>query len=441
MKRFTALLLLFVSFASTLAAADFGPVDREIETLMQQRGVPGAAVVIVKDGKVVHSRAFGVTSVETAVPVTPKTLFRLGSTAKLFTALAAMRLADEGRLKLSQPVGELVPDLPAPFRALTMEQLLTHTAGLSDEAPMTGPLEESAMHERVLGWTEAKLFTAPGEVFSYSNIGYVLAGEVVARIAGKPFSSAVHDLVLSPMGMGSASYRPLDAFSHPVALGHDRGEGDKVAVMRPVPEHAGNYPPGSLFTSIEELGSFLSKLTPEMLARLASPRALIPAQARHYGYGLIVDGNRGAPVALHTGARAGYGSVIMFLPAEKVAVAVVANRSGAIFSSAAFVALDLFAATPLSEPARPAGDLPIGAAEAMALAGTYLNGELKVELAVQDGGLVVKFAGRSMKVQRTGPWSFHVDQGRQLENFIIIPGEDGRPRFLAAETWALRKRS
>lgn len=408
---------------------------------MKIGGVPGAAVVVVKDDQIVHLAAFGVTSVETGVPVTPDTLFRLGSTSKVFTALAALHLAGEKRLDLHRPIGEIVPGLAPPLRRLTMEQLLTHTAGLAQDAPMYGPLEERALHERVTSLDAASFFTEPGEIFSYANDGYTIAGDVIAAITGQPFSAAIRSLVLEPMRMSVSTYQPLDAFTHPVALGHERGADGTSHVIRPFPEHAGNYPPGSLFTSAAELGRFLIALTPATIARLAAPHVEIPAQRRHYGYGVIVDGNRGEPVLLHTGARLGYGSIFMFLPSQHAAVAILTNRTGAIFSSAAFSALEQFTAIPFHDAPQPDGDLPSTAAELSAFSGTYENGALRVELIAADGALALRLKNRTVPVRRTGPSSFHIDKGGELENFLIIMDRNGLPRYLAAETYALRKRS
>jgi hypothetical protein len=164
-------------------------------------------------------------------------------------------------------------------------------------------------------------------------------------------------------------------------------------------------------------------------------------QRRKYAHGLVVDDNRGAHLVLHTGGRAGYGSIFMFLPREHVAVAIVANRTGAIFSSAAFLAVESYLGAPLHDAAHAAGDLPITAKELAAIAGTYVNGSLKVELAAQDGRLVLRLADRTLPIRRTGPWSFHIDNGRQLEDFVIVPDAGGVPRYLAADVGALRKRS
>lgn len=413
----------------------FESLDQRVEQLMKAGGVPGAAIVVVKDGAVVHTRGFGVTSVETGPPVTTKTLFRLGSTTKLFVALATLKLADEGKLRLDQRVGDLVPDLSPAVQRVTVEQLLTHTAGLADDAPMNGPSDESALHARVKAWDASAFIAEPGEVFSYANPGYVLLGDVIAQVSKEPFSSAMQTLVLKPMGLHDSTFRPLEAFTRSFALGHD-GTG----VIRPFAEHAGNYPPGSLFTNAEDLGRFLAALPAETLERLAKPRAPIVAQGRDYGYGLITDRRRGPRLILHTGARSGYGSTILIAPDQRAAVAIVTSRTGATLSPAAFAALEPYVTITEVKPATT--PVPLRAGQAAVLAGTYSNGSLPaVVLGEENGGIVVRVSGKSLPAVPVGVDRFYVAGGGQLETFVIVRDAQGAPRFLCAETWALRKRS
>lgn len=435
MKRILLTLLLLV--ALPLRAASFEAADREVERAMKSGGVPGAALVVVKDGAVVHARAFGVASAETNAPVTTRTLFRIGSTTKLLVALAALRLVDEGRLRLDQPAGDVLPELAPALRRVTLEQLLTHTAGLADDAPMSGSADESALLARVTAWKDDALFASPGEVFSYANPGYVLIGALVSRATGQPFSVAMKTLVLDPMGMSESTFRPLEAFTRPVALGHDKG-----GVIRPIAEHAGNYPPGSLFTHAEDLGRFLAALPAASLERLGRPRADIPTQGRRYGYGLVVEERRGPRVLLHTGARSGYGSTFLFLPEQRVAVAVLANRTGATLSSAAWAAAKELAE--LKEPAEPPSVPVVLSRDQLAgLAGTYANGTFlpPVELAVDGDRLVVRVGSKTFPTTCVGPDRFRAPGAAQLESFLIVRDPAGAPRFLCAEVWALRKRS
>ena len=433
MRIISALLL---ALAVQAAASDgFSQLDARMEQMMKDSGVPGAAIAVVKDGVVLHTRGFGVTSVETSAPVTSKTLFRLGSTTKMFVALAVLKLADEGKLRLDQPVGEMVPGLAPPVGRVTIEQLLTHRAGLAEDAPMNGPLDESALHARVAGWDESALFATPGEIFSYANPGYVLLGDVIAHVTKQPFSAAMQTLILKPAGMEHSTFRPLEAFTRPIALGHDAG-----GVVRPFAEHAGNYPPGSLFTSAEELGRVLSTLAPATLERLAQPRAAIVAQGRDYGYGVVIDRRRGPRLVLHTGGRTGYGSIIMIAPAERVAVAVLASRTGATLSGAAFAALEPY--VPLTDIKASTTPVPFSREQAAALSGTYVNGPLTVVVMVDEGGtLAVRIGGKALPAVAVGEDRFYVKGGGQLETFVIVRDAQRVPRFLCAETWALRKRS
>lgn len=431
--------MIHAALALTLLFAGVTAVDRSIEARLQPGGIPGAAVVVVHDGKVVHARGFGVTSVETKTPVTTDTLFRLGSTAKMFTAAAALRLADAGRLRLDQPIGELVKDLPPPLRKLTLHQLLTHTAGLRDDAPMQGPLDESAMHARVTSWTGDAFFTTPGEVFSYANPGYVLAGDVIAAVHGKPFSETIDELVLRPAGMTRSTFRPTVAMTYPLALGHEPSK-DGPRVGRPFAEHAGNYPPGSLFTSADDVGRFLIFLLDgTLLPRMAAPLAEIPAQQRHYGYGVIVMPYRGTTLVLHTGGRAGYGSIFMLLPKEKAGVAILANRSGAILSAQAFEAIDQYATGP-EKPKEPETELPVTKEEIAQLIGKYVNNAtIAVELAEENAKLVAKLGGRTLAVRKLGADRYQPAEGTQLETFRIVRDAQGRPRYLTTAVYALRK--
>jgi CubicO group peptidase (beta-lactamase class C family) len=413
----------------------FESLDRRVEQLMKAGGVPGAAIVVVKDGAVVHARGFGVTSVETDTPVTPKTLFRLGSTTKVFVALATLKLVDEGKLRLDQRVGDVLTDLSPAVQRVTIEQLLTHTAGLVDETPMLGPLEESALHARVKAWDASAFQAEPGEIFSYASTGYALLGDVIAHIAKEPFSDAMQTLVLKPMGLRDSTFRPLEALTRPLALGHDAN-----GVIRPFAEHAGNYPPGSLFTSAEDLGRFLTALPTETLERLAKPRVKIDAQDRDYGYGLVTDRRRGPRLILHTGGRTGYGSMILIAPEQRAAVALMATRTGATLSSAAFAALETYVAIKDLNPATTTVPLPAG--QAAAMAGTYANGNyVSIVLTEEKGAVVVQFAGKAAPAVHVGNDRFYVQGGGQLETFVIVRDAQGAPRFLCAETWALRKRS
>jgi len=448
--------LLGLSAAAGGAPPDFSPLDDSIRAEMKAQGAPGAAVVAVVGGRVAHRAVFGVESVETGRPLREDSLFRLGSTTKTFVAIAALQLVESGRLDLHAAISKYAPELDASIGRLTMDQLLCHTAGLRDDAPMRGPLEESALGDRVRSWNREAFFTEPGEVFSYANPGYVLAGYVIERIAGKPFADAMRELVLAPAGMGRSTFRPLEAMTWPLALGHHPGA-NGPEVVRPFAEDAANWPPGSLFTDLDDMGRFLQALVslgridgraalPEAVVRgVSSPHAEVAALDRRYGYGLELRAERGVEVVEHTGARLGYGSIVWTVPSRGFAVAIMANRSGAIFFESARKAMAAALALPPEEPAATVATAAMDTAEMERAAGSYVNSaSIRAELFVENGKLFVRSPAnptRPAEVRRIGPDRYAADAAGPLSSFRLVAGENGNrvPTYLLVDHWAARR--
>jgi CubicO group peptidase (beta-lactamase class C family) len=422
--RFGCILLL----AAIAAAQDISKLEASLDRDISSGGIPGAAMVMIREGKVVWSKASGLTSVEEGRPVTLETLFRLGSTAKMFTAAAVLSLADAGKLKLDAPIGNYAAGLHPRLAALTLHQLLTHTAGLADDAPMDGSHDEAALAAAVRSWKETAFFAEPGAIFSYANTGYVLAGYVIEQVTGKPFATAIEDLVLRPAGMLRSTYRPLVAMTFPLALGHAPGP----TLIRPFADHAGAWPPGSLFTTANDLARFVVSLMDGPLwARLSAPLTPIPGTTTKYGYGLLVSDH----VVMHSGARAGYGSSIHFIPAKRAAVIQLANRTGALMGTTVRQALSELISEP-PPPAAPRQPLELSSEEASRYAGHYVNGAIIVDLAVREGRLVATLRGKPASVVKVGDGRFHIPNGGELEDFWLI---GDRPRFLFAALRALRR--
>ncbi len=455
LPAFLLLALISVSASRSLLRAQTGPdfsaLELSIAEEMKEQSVPGAQVAIVSGDRVVYQRAFGVTSVETKEPVTTETLFRLGSTTKTFVAVAAIALVHQGKLDLNKPIGQYAKGLNPQIARLTLHQLLSHTSGLRDEAPMIGPLDETAMAERVRGWGEEMFFTEPGRVFSYSNPGYVLAGYVIEQASGKPFADALNELVFQPLGMKRSTFRPTMAMTWPLAQGHNPTP-QGAQVIRPFAENAGNWPPGSLFSNVTEFSRILiamlnqgklesKQIFSSTLAQtIAEPKAVIPALNRRYGYGSISFKERGVEVLMHTGGRSGFGSIFYTAPQQRFAVVILANRSGAIFSRSVRKALELLVPLAAPEPLTPPQSIAMTIEEMASYTGNYVNSEgIRAELFVQDSKLFARLAGRQFAVNKIGENRFQAPGGAQLQEFVLLLGTDGKPEFLAAEMWALRR--
>ena len=124
---------------------DFGAIEQSARAELARLNVPGASIAIVRGGQVIFSKGFGTANVETGEPVRPEMLFRLGSTTKMLTATALVGLAVEDKLDLNAPIGKYIGGLPPKLSRITANQLLTHTAGIHDEAPMYGSHDDSAL--------------------------------------------------------------------------------------------------------------------------------------------------------------------------------------------------------------------------------------------------------------------------------------------------------
>ncbi|MBL8175532.1 MAG: beta-lactamase family protein [Bryobacterales bacterium] len=414
-------LLLILCITQILGALDLAVVEKTLQEEMAALKVPGAAMVVVERGKAVLAKGYGVRSVTDTVPVNERTLFRIGSTAKIFTALAALRLAEGGKLDLHAPIGG-----HATFGGVTVHQLLTHTAGLRDDAPQDGPHDESALSRNADSYGPEYVLAPPGKLFSYANTGYVLAGSIIERAAGKPFAAAVRELVLAPYGMTASTYRPFEAMLDPLALPHD----SSAKLIRPFPDHAGAWPPGSLFTNAEDMAKFLVKSLPE---KVTTPQVTVTGSEQRYGYGIILEEDRW----FHTGGRLGYGSRFEIYPREGVAIFLMGNRTGALFGRTAAA---LRNQVMRSAPPAAASEQAFDEGEARRLAGVYVNrGPLRAELEIAGGELRLKAGTRSIAIRKLGEHFYRAPGGAQLERFRVLVDRAGNAEYLCAEVWCLKR--
>ena len=170
------------------AGDEFTTAESAIRAEMEKAGIPGAAVAVVVGDRVVWAKGFGVASAETNAPVTPDTLFQIGSVTKSFTAAAILTAASEGRIALDTPVSTYVSGLAACVGAPTLTQLLSHTGGLIDEPDEFGPQGEDGLGAYQRSWTSEYCMLPPGRAFSYSNSGFSLAGLALQEVEKKPFA-------------------------------------------------------------------------------------------------------------------------------------------------------------------------------------------------------------------------------------------------------------
>lgn len=334
-----------------------GTLEEELKAL----GAPGFAWGLVVDDRLAASGAGGTTRVDGGAPVTPATVFRIGSITKVFTALALLRLADQGALSLDAPLREVLPEADgvvyptADSPLITLRHLLTHRSGLPRLGRFDYTNPDAPPTERdVLGALEGvELTSVPGTAYDYSNFGFGVLGLVVSRAAAQPFDAYLSEHVLAPLGMShsawSASAVPEELLARPHAAGPDGALG----VVREWPKGAGDGA-GGIYSSVEDMARFAafqlsalpasSAVESPVLARSALREAQrlhavrrlrlleqepVTASVSGEGLGWAVYRNcRFEQVVWHNGGTEGHRAALYLLPTRGVGVVILANRDG-----------------------------------------------------------------------------------------------------------------
>ncbi|HZM87977.1 MAG TPA: serine hydrolase domain-containing protein [Blastocatellia bacterium] len=460
LRRFLGVILLLCLSAgpATLAVQeqppDFSQLERVLLDELKETNTPGATVAIISGDRIIYKKAFGISNVETGAPMTPEMLFRIGSTTKMFTALALVTLAEQGKLKLDEPIGKHVNGLNPRIAGLTAHQLLTHTSGMIDEAPMYGEHDDSAMGRTIRSWKEDQLFTEPGKIISYSNPGYWLAGFTSESISKKPFADHMSESIFKPLGMTSSTFRPTVAMTYPLAQGHNASGGTAPTVVRPFADNSASWPAGSMFSNVLDLSRFIiafmndgkldqkQVLSPQVIAKLSTPQVSIPSQpAAKYGYGLMISTYRGVRVVEHGGSRSGYGSVIKMAPDHRFAVIVLGNRTGVALNKTAEKAMELMLPLKPKDDDRPNQDLPMTAAEMAHYVGKYGQREANVEILLKDGKLFLKQGQNERPIRKVGENRFAVGAPNNSTpmQFTLVTGSDGKAEYFHAGLRASRR--
>jgi CubicO group peptidase (beta-lactamase class C family) len=417
MRACITIALLLCARAAAAQTPDFSTLDAVVQQELKDVGVPGAAVAIVSGGRVIYAKGYGLANVETNAAMTPDLLFRLGSTTKMFTAAALAALADKGAVDLRKPVGEYIKGLHPAIGRVTGHQLLSHTSGILDEAPMYGSHDETVLTKNVLSWKEDRFFTEPGKIYSYSNPGYWLAGALIEAVSGRLYADLMHESLFAPLGMTRTTLRPTVAMTYPLAQGHDVVDG-KAVVVRPFANNAASWPAGSIFSSVDDLARFVMAfvgggrvdgkpaIPPAVITMISTPSAKIPGSESEYGYGLNVGNYRGVRLIQHGGSRSGYGSMIRIVPERQFGLIVLANRSGASLPRTAQKAMDLVLSLPAPTTDAAGVPAPLTDKEMSAYAGVYSQGPRKMEIVKKDGKLLLKQGSREVEMRRTAAHQF-----------------------------------
>jgi CubicO group peptidase (beta-lactamase class C family) len=393
-NSYFSLLLSLAAAAALLVGAPAYAQDKtgEIDKIFSwaTRATPGCAVAVSQHGKLVVNRAYGSADLERDVPLSPGSIFDVGSVRKQFVAAAVLLLVEDGRLSLDDDVRKHFPELPDYGHKITLNHLLTHTSGIRDWQglrPLTGGNVDDVMR---LTLRQRGLNFAPGEEWSYSNSGYVLLTDLVARASGMSFPDFTRKRLFEPLGMKTTmSPGDLRDVIKNRALGYEK-EGDGWRVGMYVGNERGSGGGAILATAADlvtwndaltggRLGAFVTEKLQEQ-TRLNNGRKL------NYARGLIVDSYRGGTLVSHGGSAGGYSAWLGRLPAQGLSVAVLCNEDAASATALARRVGDQFLPAPDSKAAETAeAKSPAAGAEGSGVTGADLNGKAGLFVSERTG--------------------------------------------------------
>jgi CubicO group peptidase (beta-lactamase class C family) len=340
-----AILVLHIPVAFATAAAPEAPqslaerIDAAIAPYYRS-DAPGATVIVVKDGKTVLRKAYGMADIASKRPLTPDTALRIGSITKQFTATAILMLAEEGKLSLDDDITKHLPDYPAQGKKITIEHLLTHTSGIPSYTGKPGYILGMARDVTVGAMIDSfkndPLEFEPGSQYKYNNSGYFLLGAIIEKVSGQPYAAFLQQRIFTPLGMTHTAYEGHERTAFPHALAYTPGPdgfqpSPRLSMTQP-------YAAGGLVSSVDDLARWDAAISSGKLLKSASwQRAftsyeLTSGKPTGYGYGWEIASLRGAPEIGHGGAITGFRTFALRLPADKVYVAVLSNADGGVTS-------------------------------------------------------------------------------------------------------------
>ncbi len=330
--------LALLALSSSGNAADFGPaVDRYLQAQMQRQHIPGIALAVLKNGKPLYVKGYGVATLEHPVAVTANTVFQLGSIGKQFTAVAVMLLADEHKLNLDDPLSKYLREVPASWNKVTLRLMLNHQAGIPQyTTPQRQRLDlahDYSDAELIQLAISQPLDFEPGSDVSYSDVGYVLLGFVINRVAGEFYGDFLQQRIFKPLGMTHTRVISDADIVAGRASGYELRDDGSLRNQTPVSPALNRTADGSLYSTVLDLMKWDRALDGDgvlphaELERMWSVDAHRNGQAPlyHYGYGWENNHIGSHRVVEYDGNWQGFQAVMSRYTDEKLTVIVLTN--------------------------------------------------------------------------------------------------------------------
>lgn len=345
-----------ILLVATGAAASTVPA--QVDAILKdydRAGAPGASVLMVRDGKVLYRKAFGLANLEEKTPITTATNFRLASVTKQFTSMAVLLLAERGKLSLDDPLTRFFPGFAKAAHGVKVRHLLGHTSGLLDYEDLippgtTAPVKDKDVLDLV--GKQDELYFAPGSQFRYSNTGYALLALIVEKVSGQSFARFLKENVFEPLGMaGTVAYEKGISEVARRAYGYSEKNGRFERTDQSLTSSV--LGDGGIYSSVEDLyrwdqALYGTRLLPAETLAMAfhagMPTSDQPGSG--YGYGWYVASHKGTRKIWHYGETIGFSTYLARYPDERLTIIMLTNRNDNFLGPTVDRIADVILATP-----------------------------------------------------------------------------------------------
>jgi CubicO group peptidase (beta-lactamase class C family) len=429
--------------------------------------LPGCAVAVIKDGKIIYEHGYGLANLEYNIPITPATVFYIASTSKQFTAASIALLAQRRKLALDEPIRKYLPELPAVYDRVTIGHLIYHTSGIRDFQTLLdvqGRTDDVNTEQDIIELLarQKALNFKPGEQFEYSNSGYFLLAVIVKRVSGKSLREFAAENIFKPLGMSNTHFhddRTMIVKNR--ATGYVPRKGGGYSVHMTDYDVVGN---AGVMTTTEDLflwdqNFYENKLGSgiDFISRLLTPGTLTNGERLNYAHGLQLGEYKGLHTVKHDGGFAGFVTEMLRFPDQRFTVICLANVRGTIDSTAlAYQVADIYLANefkpePPKATATPSALQPTNVAKPISLTATQLAGyvgdyysdelEVTYRVVLENGKLLMKYrqvvngelvpiAPDVFKLYGVVSVQFSRDDRNQVSGFVPQNGGARNIRFL-----------
>lgn len=423
-------------------------LEPKINDEIQKGHLPGMAIGIVKNGKLIYAKGFGVAKLGTNTPVTSRSLFHMASVTKTFVATAVMQLVEQGKIDLDAPVTKYLPYFKMDderYRDIKIRQMLSHTSGIPDTTNYhwdKPEYDDGALERFVRSIANQKLVFAPGQNFAYSNTAYEILGDLIAKVSGESFEDYVQHFILTPLGMKDSTLLVRQANQQLLTSPHIE-EGGKLIVSRVFPYNRAHAPSSTLYSNIEDMSRWAianlnhGELDGRRILKTETAelmwRPVVSAFNMKEGLAWFIGDVQGHRLVMHDGGDVGFESRLLLAPDDSVAVVAMSNYAATqkdyfqeLAAAALKIMLDLKPAAPTSTtgsnitPPAAGEDTKLKADEMLSTYVTALGGRAALE---KINSRTAKGTFQVLGIALSGPAEMYAKAPNKTLTVLTVPGQ------------------